>query len=180
MAIAGIGWARTTATPELQFPELLRAHQGMVFSIALHFLRDRAVSEEIAQDVFLELHRHLSEIESEAHAVFWLRRVTSRKCIDAIRRQKHRNALALEQVPEPASREQPEDPLLKRTLKQLIAALPETARMVMVLRYQEELMPEEIAETLDLPVRTVKGHLHRSLVVLREKFKRLQEGERRG
>jgi len=44
--------------------------------------------------------------------------------------------------------------------------------MVMVLRYQEELMPEEIARVLEMPVRTVKSHLQRSLAMLREKFDR--------
>ena len=42
----------------------------------------------------------------------------------------------------------------------------------MVLRYQEELMPEEIAKVLEMPVRTVKSHLQRSLAMLREKIGR--------
>jgi RNA polymerase sigma-70 factor (ECF subfamily) len=54
----------------------------------------------------------------------------------------------------------------------LVASLPEKPRMVMVLRYQEDLMPEEIAGVLDMPVRTVKSHLQRSLAMLREKFDR--------
>jgi RNA polymerase sigma-70 factor (ECF subfamily) len=44
--------------------------------------------------------------------------------------------------------------------------------MVMVLRYQEDLMPEEIASLLEMPVRTVKSHLQRSLAMLREKIDR--------
>jgi RNA polymerase sigma-70 factor (ECF subfamily) len=181
MAMAVVSRLAGDAAKEgLSFPALLRAHQGMVFSIALHFLRDRAVAEEIAQDVFLELHRHLATLESEAHVVFWLRKVTSRRCIDAVRRHKHRAAVALENAPEPAARETPADPLLSRMLQQLIGALPEKPRMVMVLRYQEELMPEEIAEVLGMPVSTVKGHLHRSLAVLREKFERKQGSSRHG
>jgi RNA polymerase sigma-70 factor, ECF subfamily len=42
----------------------------------------------------------------------------------------------------------------------------------MVLRYQEDLMPEEIASLLDMPVRTVKSHLQRSLAMMREKIDR--------
>jgi RNA polymerase sigma-70 factor (ECF subfamily) len=44
--------------------------------------------------------------------------------------------------------------------------------MVVVMRYQEELMPTEIAEILGMPVRTVKSHLQRSLAMLREKIER--------
>jgi RNA polymerase sigma-70 factor (ECF subfamily) len=44
--------------------------------------------------------------------------------------------------------------------------------MAMVLRYQEDLTPEEISEVLEMPVRTVKSHLQRSLAILREKVDR--------
>lgn len=171
-------WDEAAVAAVSDFAELLRANQSMVFSIALHFLRDRALAEEIAQDVFLELHRHLGEFESDAHAGFWLRRVASRKCIDAARKRKIRAAVALEMVPEPRARERQEDPLLSRTLRQLVATLPERARMIMILRYQEEMMPEEIAKVLDISVGSVKSHLTRSLAVLREKFQR-RNGENR-
>src|SRR6266567_4341290 len=65
------------------FAELIRAHEEMVFSIALHFFHDRARAEEIAQEVFLQMYRRLGEIESPAHLTFWLRRVTANRCIDA-------------------------------------------------------------------------------------------------
>ena len=160
------------AESALDFAETLRANQSMVFSLALHFLRDYSAAEEVAQDVFLRLYRKLDELESDRHVVFWLRKVTSRRCIDYARKRGSRLNVALEDTAEPAAAEQRGDPLLNRRLRQLIAALPEKARMVMVLRYQEELMPEEIAEVLDMPVRTVKSHLHRSLAILREKIER--------
>jgi RNA polymerase sigma-70 factor, ECF subfamily len=62
--------------------------------------------------------------------------------------------------------------MLNRRLRAMLGSLPETPRMVMVLRYQEELMPEEIAKVLEMPVRTVKSHLQRSLAMLREKIGR--------
>jgi RNA polymerase sigma-70 factor (ECF subfamily) len=48
--------------------------------------------------------------------------------------------------------------------------------MAMILRYQEELMPEEIARVMDMPVSTVKSHLQRSLAMLREKIERSMGG----
>jgi len=57
-------------------------------------------------------------------------------------------------------------------LQSLIGSLPEKPRMVMILRYQEDLMPEEIARVMEMPVRTVKSHLQRSLAMLREKIDR--------
>jgi RNA polymerase sigma-70 factor (ECF subfamily) len=86
----------------LDFETLVRRHQAMVFSIALHFLHDRPAAEELAQDVFMQLHRHLSAMQSAEHVTFWLRRVTTHRCIDYSRRRRF-NFLRLDAVPEPAA-----------------------------------------------------------------------------
>jgi len=154
------------------FGDVLRTNQKMVFSIAYHFLRDQTAAEEVAQDVFLQLYRCFEELKTNDHATFWLRRVTSNRCIDYVRKRKVQAAIALDDAPEPSVSAETGDPMLNRRLRALIASLPETPRLVMVLRYQEDLMPEEIAKTLDMPVRTVKSHLQRSLAMLREKIGR--------
>lgn len=154
------------------FAAIVRANQAMVFSIAYHFLHDRAAAEEIAQEAFLKLYRRLGEMEDETHARFWLRRVTGNLCVDFARKRRHRALVALEDAPEPEAACAGGDPLLERQLRRLIASLPEKPRMVMVLRYQEDLMPEEIAGVLGMPVRTVKSHLQRSLALLRAKVGR--------
>jgi RNA polymerase sigma-70 factor (ECF subfamily) len=154
------------------FATVLREYQGMVFSIAYHFLRDRSAAEEVAQDVFLQLHRRFDDLKSEAHLSFWLRKVTSHRCIDSVRKRKSQAAIALEHAPEPAVDGEPRDHFMNRRLQSLIASLPEKPRMVMILRYQEDLMPEEIASVMEMPVRTVKSHLQRSLAMLREKIDR--------
>jgi RNA polymerase sigma-70 factor, ECF subfamily len=59
------------------------------------------------------------------------------------------------------------DPLLHRTLRALLLRLPEVPRAVLVLRFQEDLDPLDIAATLDLSLNTVKSHLRRSLDWLR-------------
>ena len=60
------------------------------------------------------------------------------------------------------------DPLLERHLRELISELPAQARAVVLLRYQEDLDPTDIAEMLDMSINTVKSHLKRSLASLRE------------
>jgi RNA polymerase sigma-70 factor (ECF subfamily) len=154
------------------FSAAVKTHQSMVFSIAYHFLRDSAAAEEVAQEVFLELYRHLDKLASPDHVTYWLRRVASHRSIDYARKRKLRPDVALDDVPEPSVRNEPPDVLLSRRLQSLIASLPEKPRMVMILRYQEDLMPEEIARVLDMPVRTVKSHLQRSQAMLREKIGR--------
>jgi RNA polymerase sigma-70 factor (ECF subfamily) len=157
------------ADAALDFESLVRRHQAMVFSIALHFLQDRPAAEELAQDVFLQLHRHLDAMQSADHVIFWLRRVTTHRCIDYSRRRRFR-FLRLDSAPEPVADVRVADPLLARRLHALVATLPAPARMAVVLRYQEDLTPEEIARVLDRPVATVKSQLQRALKMLRTKF----------
>jgi RNA polymerase sigma-70 factor (ECF subfamily) len=156
---------------------LVRQHQSMVFSLAYHFLHDRFVAEEVAQEVFLSLHRNLDTIQTPEHAGFWLRKVTVQRAIDETRKRKRRPQVALEAVPEPVARTPQRDPMLGEVLRRLIATLAEAPRAVMILRYQEDLDPAEIAELLDMPVGTVKSHLQRSLALLREKLERRGVGE---
>jgi len=132
----------------LEFDALVRQHQAMVFSIALHFLHDRSAAD---------------------HVTFWLRRVTTHRCIDYSRRRRFR-FLRLDGVPEPAADAAVSDLLLSRRLRTLVGELPASARMAVVLRYQEDLTPEEIARVLDRPVATVKSQLQRALKTLREKL----------
>ncbi len=172
MDVALARWARGDPSA---FEEIVREHQAMVFSMAYYFLRDRSVAEEIAQDVFLRLHRNLGGIKSPAHLMLWLRKVTSRRCIDEVRRNPTRPPVSLEDAPEPVDGGPASDPLLSRRLRRLVASLPENARMVIILRYQEELDLAEIAEILEIPINTVKSRLQRSLAMLREKLETVME-----
>ena len=156
----------------LDFGELVREHQSMVFSVCWHFLHDRDQAEDVAQEVFLGLHRNLRSIQSPSHAGHWLRKVAVQRAIDAGRRRSRRPQVALADVAEPAAETVVRDPMLSETLRRLIATLPETPRMVMILRYQEDLDPAEIGQALEMPVATVKSHLQRSLALLREKLAR--------
>lgn len=152
------------------FEQAVREHQRMVFSMALNALRDRALAEEIAQDVFLALLEDGGRIESAAHLVYWLRRVTARRCIDQMRRQRFRRWLPLSDAHEavsPAAGAADRDPLLSQRLARLVAALPATTRVALVLRYQEDLGPAEIGRVLGIPENAVRKKLRHALTSLK-------------
>jgi RNA polymerase sigma-70 factor (ECF subfamily) len=155
----------------LDFADIVRRYQSMVFSIAQHFLADRSAAEELAQDVFLKLHATVPSLKSEEHLKFWLRKVTAHRCIDHQRRRKLPQ-VSLDEAPEPASPAQSSDPLVARKLQQFVASLPEKPRLIVILRYQEDMLPEDIAQVLAMPVATVKSNLQRSLALLRDKVTR--------
>jgi RNA polymerase sigma-70 factor (ECF subfamily) len=126
----------------------------------------------LAQDVFLKLHGELGGLKSPAHVKFWLRKAITNRCIDESRRLRMRPRVALGDIPEPAAQTEPGDLFLSATLRTLIATLPARARLVVILRYQEDLGPADIAAIAGIPVKTVKSHLYRSLAVLRAKLNR--------
>jgi RNA polymerase sigma-70 factor (ECF subfamily) len=155
-----------------EFRRLIEAHQRMVFSLALRITGDYATAEEVAQDVFLALHRSGDTLTSEDHIRYWLRRVAVHRATDALRRRAVRPESAAEEWMEdqhfdgeaPAS-----TAALQARLEDLLRAMPEPLRIAVVLRYQEEMLPDEIAQLLNQPVATVKSHLQRGLKLLRRK-----------
>jgi RNA polymerase sigma-70 factor (ECF subfamily) len=168
--------SRARAGDGAAFADLVRRHQAMVFSVALRIVGNRALAEELAQDVFLQLHRSLATLESGAHVVHWLRRVVSHRAIDSARQRARRPQASLEHVAEPAGAASRDgDPLMARRLRSLVASLPPAPRAVVTLRFQEDLDPSEIARVLEMPVNTVKSHLRRALAVLRGRAKELME-----
>lgn len=151
------------------FAEAVEAHKAMVYSILWHFLRDRPAAEELAQDVFLELHKKWASMKSAQHMVFWLRRVTSHRAIDFARKRKARAETSLEETGEPTVLERVHDSFLSSYLERMVASLPEKQRIVIVLRYQEGMELEEIGRVLGIKVATVKTQIFRGLELLRAK-----------
>jgi RNA polymerase sigma-70 factor (ECF subfamily) len=173
------GWAQSGRMPSQDFRELVVTHQSRVYSIAYRILQDRWTAEEVAQDVFLALSRNLERIESDEHLLAWLRRVAVQRAMDACRYRASRPDIAGEEYREDrletavgtleASLVSPSS---SSYMAQLVASLPAIQRTAIVLRYQEDMLPREIAELLKMPLATVKSHLQRALKLLRSKAER--------
>lgn len=165
---------------ESQFRGLVVQHQSMVFSIALRIVGERGAAEEVAQDAFLELHRSLGKMESEEHVRFWLRRVTVNRATDCLRRRATRPEWKADEWQEESyavlqdrfgadAAARSRSGRVEMRLEEMVSSLPEVLRGAVVLRYQEDLDPDEIANVLGQPVATVKSNLQRGLGLLRRK-----------
>lgn len=130
-------------------------------------LSDRHRAEDLAQEVFLQLYRTLNAIDSDMHLAFWLRKVAVNRAIDRMRQESRHDNEPLTEAVAVAGEAVEDDPLLHRRMADLVSELPPAARAVVILRYQEDLDPTDIASTLDMPINTVKSHLKRSLTLLR-------------
>jgi RNA polymerase sigma-70 factor (ECF subfamily) len=156
------------------FGTLVRAHKRSVYSLALRMLGQPELAEDMAQEVFMQLHANLRSIQSADHLTFWLRKVTAHRAIDYLRRRPAVFFTSLDEAAEQIGSPDPGDPLLQRQLRQLVLGLNPDARAVVTLRYQEDLDPADIARTLDMSINTVKSHLKRSLDLMRQ---RIENGE---
>jgi RNA polymerase sigma-70 factor (ECF subfamily) len=166
-----------------EFRRLVEEHQRMVFSIALRVAGEYGTAEEVAQDVFLELFRSSERLEGPDHVRFWLRRVTVHRATDALRKQARQPEAAAEEwmdeAHSPAAgnghdgagfpNSGPASYAIAARLEELLRGLPENLRVPVVLRYQEEMTPEEIARLLGQPLNTVKSNLQRGLQMMRRK-----------
>ena len=160
------------------FEEMVRAYQHRVFGVALRMLSSPAEAEEVAQEVFLRVHRSVAEFRGEAKLSTWLYAIASRVCLTRLttaeRRMIRRGEEALAKVPTPG--DGPAGDLerseLEAALHCAIAELPEDRRIVVVLRDLEGLSYEEIAQALDLELGTVRSRLHRARMDLKDKMER--------
>jgi RNA polymerase sigma-70 factor (ECF subfamily) len=114
--------------------------------------------------------RHQRAVYSLALRMLWDRHKAEDLAQDVFMQLYRKLAHLLEADPGVPAEPAGGDPLLQRRLRALLAQLPAPARAVLLLRYQEDLDPVEIASTLDMPVNTVKSHLKRSLASLREQL----------
>lgn len=165
-------WAQIRRPCQRDFRELVEAHQSRVYSIACRILGDSGLAEEVAQDVFLALYRDLDRMESDAHLLAWLRRVVVHRALDAYRKRACRIDFFADEFHEevtaaPAEQDHADASFGSGTIDHLVAGLPAVQKAILLLRYQEDMLPAEIATTLSMPVATVKSHLQRALKLLR-------------
>jgi len=160
------------------FEELVRGYQHRVFGVALRMLGSRAEAEDIAQDVFLRVHRALADFRGEARLSTWLYGITSNLCLNRLasaeRRRMRHDEEALMRAPSDAADATAtmERSEVETALHQAIAELLEERRIVIVLRDLEGLSYEDIAEALVLPLNTVRSRLHRARLDLKSKMER--------
>lgn len=153
------------------FAELLRRHQGKVRGLLLRLTGDRTLADDLAQEVFLRAYRGLAGFEGRARFSTWLYRIAYNVYLNHRTRSRELAALpagfeAGAMAPETALSASRSD--LRRDLDAAISALPDRYRAVVMLYYLEDVSYPEIAEILDLPLGTVKTHLHRAKRILRE------------
>lgn len=152
------------------FAELVRRHQGRVRGLLLRLTKDRALADDLAQEVFIRAFRALVGFEGRSAFGTWLYRIAYNIYLNNRTRVRRFCELPDDyaHVAAPESSLSAPRSDLRRDLSAAIEALPERYRAVVVLYYLEEVTYPEIADILAVPLGTVKTHLHRAKRMLRE------------
>jgi len=140
------------------FELLLARYQNKVFRLAYSILGNAALAEETAQDIFVRVWKALPVYNGQASVSTWLYAISRNACLSARRKHAARRESPLEETAEPRS----SDHVMQVDVPALLARLPEVYRRVLTLFYLEEKSYLEVAQMLDLPMGTVKTHLHRA------------------
>lgn len=173
--------ARCLARDERAYRELVRLYQRPVLNLAWRITGDAEEAAEVAQETFLRVLRSLGSYDPNRPLRSWLFKIAANLALDALRRKKRRPSLLEDLVDDEGPRIEavdtgpPPDAALQEGLSRerfdaLVAELPEHYQAILYLRYREELAYEEIADTMNIPLGTVKVRLHRAHEMLRRKL----------
>ncbi len=153
--------------------ELARRCRRPAYVLALQLLRDPDDALDVAQDALLRLFHHLDRFQPGRAVQPWLCAIVRNRARDLLRSRRRRRLEPLDGGDEDEPRRElvatapgPEANAARRELQervfQLLAALPEAHREILVLRDYQDLSYEEIAHVLDVPLGTVMSRLHRA------------------
>jgi RNA polymerase sigma-70 factor (ECF subfamily) len=175
------------------FTELVEKYKQPVINLAYRTLRDLTEAEDLAQNVFVQVHKSAARYKSTAKFSTWLFTIARNLCLNEIRRRSRHPAESLDaprseqedqplqQFEDKATASPPESVLqgeLAQQIDSALADLPENQRSAILLCRQEELSYEEIAEVLGCSLSATKSLIHRGRETLKERLKAyLRTGE---
>ncbi|MDD5094225.1 MAG: RNA polymerase sigma factor [Dehalococcoidia bacterium] len=156
------------------FGQLMENHAPRAYRLAFTILQNQSDAEDVVQEAFITAYKSISKLEKEGSFVSWLSRIVTTRAYDLLRK-KHRNNKTIEESTSQFKMELSQGITNRREtshdfdldLREAIKRLPETHRVVVMLRYSEDATTDEIAVTLNRPAGTIRRILSESYGLLR-------------
>ncbi|MCS1350431.1 RNA polymerase sigma factor [Mechercharimyces sp. CAU 1602] len=157
--------------------QLLRDLETPLYQTAFYLMGNEHDARDATQEALLRIYKNIHTFKGESKLETWAQRIVSNICMDTFRRRK-KSVPLLEEVEPVDARAWME---MERTdvtqdLQAAINRLPDPQRVIVVLRHVQDYSYQEIANTLDLPLNTVKSHLFRARNQLKEWLSNYNEG----
>ncbi|TDK49763.1 RNA polymerase sigma factor [Algoriphagus formosus] len=151
--------------------------RGTLFRMAFLWVKDRALAEDLLQNVFEKSFQREQDLQEHPNLMAWLVRTLKNEALMHFR--KNGRVISLEGEIEPSV--EPKEPEKGNEqlsqLMQLVAKLPEKQREIFQLRESEGLTYEEISDYLEISIEQVKVGLHRARKRLREEYLKVKNRE---
>jgi RNA polymerase sigma-70 factor (ECF subfamily) len=165
------------------FTRLVEAYQTPIFNLAYRMLGSPTEAEDAAQETFIRVYARLGSYDPTRKFSSWILSIASHYCVDRLRRR-HGNTLSMEEIMGqrwiPDRRMKPEEQTVRHEERELIGRmlneLPADYRLVIVLRYWQDLGYDEIAEVTNDTVSAIKSRLHRAREMMAERLQREETG----
>lgn len=162
------------------YEQIIKTYEKKVFNLVYRIMKSQEEIEDIAQEVFIKIYKNLKNFKEESSLYTWIYKITVNVCIDV--RKKKRKVISIDEKIDLGDSEttiqieDKEKPLeeqvevldMRRRLNQCINQLPESHRIIIILRDIKGLSYQEIAEILDINIGTVKSKINRARVALKE------------
>jgi len=161
------------------FSELMSAHEGRMYAVALRMCGNREDAQDCLQDAMIRVFKAISGFKGQSSFSTWVYRITMNTCLDELRRRKNRQNTSLDGLLDTGwapsdDLDTPERHALasekRREIERAIAELPEDMRSAIVLRDVQGFAYDEIAQMLGANVGTIKSRISRGREKLREKL----------
>jgi len=165
------------------FAEIVRRWERKIFALCFGMLGREDEAKDAAQETFIAAYKNLSRFRGEAKVSSWLHRIAVNQCLTTKRRSKTRaeeffdhedgsDERAFIAAPQHSPGRKAEAQERTNVVRQAVRALPTELREVVVMKEFEEMTFQEISETLDVPLSTVKSRLYTALKQLRMRLER--------
>jgi RNA polymerase sigma-70 factor, ECF subfamily len=166
------------------FGEIVRRWERKIFALCFGMLTREDEARDAVQETFIAAYKNLSKFRGEAKVSSWLHRIAVNQCLTIKRRAKTRSEDHIDDEngeadrvfiapsgTSPGTRAEQAERL--NVVRQAVSALPTDLRQVVVMKEFEEMTFQEISDTLDIPLSTVKSRLYTALKQLRMRLERL-------
>jgi RNA polymerase sigma-70 factor (ECF subfamily) len=171
---------RLKAGDERAFEEFVTEYRERVYRVAWRVVRDDETAEDVAQEAFIKVFRHIGGFECRSSLYTWLYRITVNIALNRLKRDKFRNMLPLGDLPRP-DRKAASDPAraalsgeIAERINEAVRALPDKQRAVFVLKFFEGLTHKEVSDIVGCSEGTSKANYFHAIRKLRTKLEDLR------
>lgn len=146
------------------FNQIMRHHEDRVFAVCLRIMGDREKALDATQETFLTVFRKANQFKGQSALGTWIYRIAVNTCYDQLRKQKRRRTDPIPEHADPqdfSAQEQIDSAGMRPEIQKALAAIPQDFRVAVVLSDIEGMGLPDVAETLGVPVGTVKSRIFR-------------------